>query len=183
MKKTLLIIASAILMMACGNRNANAGATAAAEEAQIDSTSVVQVGDKAPAFVVEKLDGTTFNLADHAGDVVWVNFWATWCPPCREELKRVEAEIIEYFAGKDFVFIPISRGEETETVKNFLAENGYSFIPGLDPEKKVYDLFATNYIPRNYIIDKEGNIAAIGLGYEPAEFDELVKKVEELLNE
>ena len=54
---------------------------------------------------------------------------------------------------------------------------------GLDPEKKVYDLFATNYIPRNYIIDKEGNIAAIGLGYEPAEFDELVKKVEELLNE
>ena len=113
--------------------------------------------------------------------IVLINFWATWCPPCQEELKRVQKEIIDRFKGKDFVFLAISREESKEQVKKFRERNGYTFPMGLDPERKIYSKFATATIPRNFIIDKKGKIVEIEVGYTKEAFAKMIEKLERLL--
>ena len=110
-----------------------------------------------------------------------LNFWATWCPPCCAELARVEKDIIEKFKGKPFVFLPVSRGEKKATVAAFREKMGYSFPMGLDTDGRVYAEYAETYIPRNFLIDKNGVVVKASVGYDEAEFAELVKLIEETI--
>ena len=146
-----------------------------------EQATLVKNGQKAPAFEVEMFDGSVVKLADLKGKVVLLNFWATWCPPCRAELARVEKDIIERFKGQDFVFLPVSRGEKRETVAAFREKMGYSFPMGLDTDGRVYNEYAVTYIPRNFLIDKEGKVVKASVGYDEAEFAELVKLIEETI--
>lgn len=171
----VIIIAVIVLLPSCGNRSAKGGAS------QSDSTTLVKVGDPAPDFSVALFDGSHLTLSELRGKVVLLNFWATWCPPCRKELKRVQHDVIDRFAGRDFVFLPVSRGEERSAVETFRRKTGYTFAMGLDPDQQVYDLYAENYIPRNFLIDRDGRIVALSVGYEEQEFDALLAKIEEAL--
>ena len=146
-----------------------------------EKETLVKVGDDVPEFVVEMFDGQKINIKDLKGKIVLINFWATWCPPCQEELKRVQKEIIDRFKGKDFVFLAISREETREQVKKFRERNGYTFPMGLDPERKIYSKFATATIPRNFIIDKKGKIVEIEVGYTKEAFAKMIEKLERLL--
>lgn len=110
------------------------------EAAQAAAATLVRAGDAAPDFTVSLFDGGSVRLSDLRGKTVLVNFWATWCPPCREELTRVQAELIDRFEGRDFVFLPISRGETRETVARFREQTGYRFPMGLDPEQTIYNV-------------------------------------------
>lgn len=142
----------------------------------------VKVGETVPDFTVEMFDGRKIRMSDLKGKVVWLNFWATWCPPCRAELKRVPEEVVKRFGGEaDFVFPPISRGETREQVEKFREQNGYTFAMGLDPEAQIFGLFAKQGIPRNFIIDRDGKIRVVEIGYTPAGFEELIGRVSELL--
>ena len=161
---------------------ANAAPVLPQTQEQVDASTLVKQGDAAPAFTVEMFDGTTIRLADLKGKVVLLNFWATWCPPCREELARVQTDIIDRFAGKEFVFLPISRGEELQTVTAFRKRMGYTFPMGLDPDQKIFRRYATNYIPRNFLIDREGNVALVSIGYDKREFAHLIETIEKELN-
>ena len=151
-------------------------------EQAIAQSTLVKVGDKAPEFSVEMLDGSTLSSASLKGKVVLVNFWATWCPPCREELKYVQKDIVDRFAGRDFAFVAVSRGETRAKVEAFVKEHGYKFPIALDPQQAAYKLFASNYIPRNFLIDREGNIAFYGVGYDAEEFKHLISEIEKTLN-
>ena len=180
----LLIVICAVIFLLPTSPTVQAEEGDATEQAAQDetaTTTLVKEGMQAPDFTVEMFDGSTQTLSALKGRVVLVNFWATWCPPCREELKRVQQDLVERFAGEEFVFIPISRGEERETVAAFREQMGYTFAMGLDPERKIYDLFASNFIPRNFLIDKEGKVLVASVGYEPEEFDALIAKIEEEL--
>lgn len=180
----LLIVICAVIFLLPTSPTVQAEEGDATEQAAQDetaTTTLVKEGMQAPDFTVEMFDGSTQTLSSLKGKVVLVNFWATWCPPCREELKRVQQDLVERFAGEEFVFIPISRGEERETVATFREQMGYTFAMGLDPERKIYDLFASNFIPRNFLIDKEGKVLVASVGYEPEEFDALITKIEEEL--
>ena len=146
-----------------------------------EQATLVKEGQKAPAFEVEMFDGSTVKLADLKGKVVLLNFWATWCPPCRAELARVEKDIIEKFKGKPFVFLPVSRGEKKATVAAFREKMGYTFPMGLDTDGRVYAEYAETYIPRNFLIDKNGVVVKASVGYDEAEFAELVKLIEETI--
>ena len=158
-----------------------AGETPKEAETQTESTTLVKAGDTAPDFTVELFDGSQVALSSLRGKVVLLNFWATWCPPCRQELTRVQEEIIDRFAGKPFVFLPVSRGEKRETVAAFREKTGYSFPMGLDSARTVYDRYASNYIPRNFLIDKEGKVVLATVGYDDGEFDDLIRTIEKTL--
>lgn len=151
-------------------------------ERKIADTTIAGEGSMAPDFTVEMVSGEKITLSDLRGKVVLLNFWATWCPPCREELKHVQAEIIDRFKGEEFVFIPVSRGEDKSTVEEFRKSTGYGFPMGLDPEQNIYRLYASNYIPRNFLIDGEGKIVLASVGYDTDEFAELIKTIEKTIN-
>ena len=150
--------------------------------AQAAAATLVRAGDAAPDFTVSLFDGGSVRLSDLRGKTVLVNFWATWCPPCREELTRVQAELIDRFEGRDFVFLPVSRGETRETVARFREQTGYRFPMGLDPEQTIYKMYATNFIPRNFLVGPDGRVIVATTGYEPEEFDALVETIRKSLD-
>ncbi len=181
------VVALIVLLPSCGNRSSQqqtAPETTEKQEEKDDTaaTTLVKVGDVAPDFTVTMFDGSTVSLKELRGKVVLLNFWATWCPPCRKELTHVQSDIIDRFAGRDFAFLPISRAEKREDVAAFREKMGYTFPMGLDPERAIYDLYASNYIPRNFLIDADGKVLAATVGFEEAEFAELIQQIEKALN-
>ena len=170
----VIILLVILLLPGCGNRNAG-------QRAGEDTTALVRVGDKAPDFTVEMFDGAEISLEALRGKVVLLNFWATWCPPCREELTHVQKEIIDRFAGQPFVFLPVSRGESRADVAAFREKTGYEFPMGLDSTRTVYDRFASNYIPRNFLIDAKGRVVTATVGFDNLEFEELIQTIEATL--
>lgn len=184
MKKIFALLAAAVLVFAAEAKAQEiriASMECAEDSSSEDEYTLINVGDQVPDFTLTMLDGSTVKMSDLRGKIVLVNFWATWCPPCRAELKRIPEEIVARFADDDFVLLAISRGEMERTVSAFMEENGYKFNPGLDGDQSVYGLFATNYIPRNYLVGKDGKVVMMSLGYIPKEFSEMVELIGELV--
>ena len=180
-KSTLSMVVMAILaIVLCAALLFGGSLTAKAQNNRPtpEQATIVKDGQKAPDFEVQMFDGSTIKLSDLKGKVVLLNFWATWCPPCRAELARVEKDIIEKFKGEPFVFIPVSRGEKRETVAAFREKMGYTFPMGLDTDNSIYKLYAETYIPRNFLIGKDGKVVKASVGYDEAEFAELIKLIE-----
>ena len=173
----VIILLVILLLPGCGNRNARQGASTEEE-----ATTLVKVGDTAPAFTVTMFDGSEVSLEQLRGKVVLLNFWATWCPPCREELTHVQKEIIDRFAGRPFVFLPVSREESHEAVAAFRQKTGYTFPMGIDSTRVIYDRYASNFIPRNFLIGPDGKILLASIGYDDKEFQELIQAIEEALD-
>lgn len=139
----------------------------------INETTLIHAGDEAPDFTVEMLDGSKQTLSALRGKVVLVTFWATWCPPCRQEMAHMQEGVIDHFAGKDLVVIPISRGETRATVESFIKRMGYTFPVGLDHDKSIYLKYATNYVPRSFVIDREGKVVYVAVGYDEVVAEEI----------
>lgn len=139
----------------------------------INETTLIHAGDEAPDFTVEMLDGSKQTLSALRGKVVLVTFWATWCPPCRQEMAHMQEGVIDHFAGKDLVVIPISRGETRATVESFIKKMGYTFPVGLDQDKSIYLKYATNYVPRSFVIDREGKVVYVAVGYDEVVAEEI----------
>lgn len=147
-----------------------------------DENTFVKVGDKAPYFSITMEDGSVKKLSDMKGKVVWLNFFATWCPPCRKELPHLEKEVYKKFKGNNnFEVLVIGREHDWATVNKFKTDNNYvlPFYP--DPKRDIFSKYATQSIPRNFVIDKDGKIAVSSIGFKEKEFNEIIKKVEELL--
>jgi peroxiredoxin len=109
-------------------------------------------------FTLADLNGTKWNLRALSGKVVLVNFWATWCPPCRKELPDLEA-LYRRFGPRGFVILAIS-DEDSSKVKPFVAERKLSYPVLLDPGRKVNELFHVFGIPKSFVYDRTGKLVA-----------------------
>ncbi len=136
----------------------------------------------AKAFSVPLLAGGTASLDDYRGRVVFLNFWATWCVPCREEMPAIE-RLNQRLAAKGLAVLAVSidTGPEAEAVRRFVAEHRLTFPIGLDPSLRVVDLYGIRALPATFLVDRRGRVLAQALG--PREWDgpDAVSFVERLL--
>ncbi len=113
-------------------------------------------GVKAPGFTVRDLNGKEVNLAELQGKVVLVNFWATWCPPCREEIPSM-VKLNRLMADRPFQMLALSVDEGgRQTVEEFFRRKGVSLPTLIDTDQQVAKLYGVTGVPRSFIIDKKG---------------------------
>ncbi len=145
-----------------------------------DETDVVSIGDKAPRFTVKTIDDKTICLNNLKGKYVLVNFFATWCKPCIQELPLVEKYIEQRFVDKGLVLVAIGRGHSLKELQLFNESKKFTFHIAADPQRSIYDLYARKFIPRTYLIDPDGKIIYASAGYTKTEFEELLSQLEGL---
>ena len=145
-------------------------------------TVLIDVGDTAPSFELVTLDGETFNLEAHRGKVVLINFFATWCPPCREELPYLEKDIWQRFDRDKLSVLVIGREEDDEIIQPFVDKHGYTVPFAGDPEMVAYSQYATRFIPRNFVIGPDGTVLYRSQGYERHDFVKMVEVIEQAVD-
>jgi thiol-disulfide isomerase/thioredoxin len=109
------------------------------------------------------LSGRQVSLSDFKGKILFVNFWATWCPPCREEMPSMQ-KLHARLKDKDFLIVAIDLQESAEPVKKFLNEYELTFMTLLDSTGETGPLFGINSIPTTLIMDKNGMIIGVAMG-------------------
>lgn len=170
MKRITYFIAALLIVMSWGEKSV----------AQQDGSNwFVQMGQVSPEFDFSRKDGSQEKISDHRGKVVMINFFATWCPPCRAELPRVQEEIWnKYKDHPEFELFVLGREENWDVLDPFIEKSGYTFPILPDADRSIFDLFAPQSIPRNVILDREGKIIYQSIGYTEAEFDKMVSIIE-----
>lgn len=112
---------------------------------------------QAPNFTLPSLEGKQVSLSDYSGQVVLVNAWATWCPPCTAEMPEIN-DFYEAHRQDGFVVLAVNSREETETVETFIQEYGFSFPVLLDSTGAVMEKYQVRGLPTTFIIDRDGQI-------------------------
>ena len=112
---------------------------------------------KAIDFKLKDLNGNELSLSDLKGKKVFLNFWATWCPPCKAEMPEIE-KLYQETKDSDLVIVAVEIGEPLDTVKSFIDSNKYNFKVLLDPDQTVATKYNITSIPTSYFIDADGNI-------------------------
>ncbi len=142
---------------------------------QTDAATFTKVGDAAPTFDFSVSKTQKANLKDYHGKIVMLNFFATWCPPCRLELPRVQAEIWEkYKNNPKFALFIFGREQGWDVVLPFKDQFHYTFAILPDEGRKIFSLYAKESIPRNVVIDESGKIIYQSIGYSEPEFKKLL---------
>jgi len=123
------------------------------------------VGKKAPDFTLKDIDGRDVSLSSLRGRVVLINFWATWCPPCRSEMPSLNSLYKEY-RGKGLVVLAISTDRRMSDVKDYVSKNTFEFQILLDPDMRVSRSYKVFSIPTTFLIERNGVIIKRFLGEE-----------------
>jgi len=141
---------------------------------QKDPTTLINEGDPAPIFKCRTIDGKSIDISKLSGKVILINFFATWCPPCNLELPVLQKKVWEkYKDDPDFVLIILGREHSESEVRNYTEKKGFTMPFAPDPKREIFSLYATQNIPRNVIIGKDGKIIYQGTGYSEKEFSEI----------
>jgi peroxiredoxin len=117
----------------------------------------------APVFTVPSAEGRSLSLTDSRGSVVLLNFWATWCPPCREEMPSME-RLYQRYRDRGFTVLAVSIDRNVAAVAPFVKEFQLTFPIGLDPESAVTRLYRVRALPTTVLIDRSGQVVAGAAG-------------------
>jgi len=138
---------------------------------------------KAPDFCLEGLNGEKIQLKALRGKIIFLNFWATWCGPCKEEMPSMEA-LHQHYKENEFLFLTISVDYGgPEPVRKFIEKHRYRFPVLFDPAGKTLDLFEITKIPATLIIDKKGEMIGRVIGPRNWRSPEVFSLIDQMLNE
>lgn len=125
----------------------------------------VSAGEVASPFTLRDLNGNAVSLKSLRGKVVFLNVWATWCGPCREEMPSIESLYNDFKHYPNFVILAVSQDTgDPQEVAAYIAQNGYHFDVLLDPTNMVGDAYNVSGVPETFIIDRNGRIVAHHMG-------------------
>ena len=148
-----------------------------------DRGYIVEVGDMAPDFAMEYTTGEKVKLSELRGQVVVLQFTASWCSVCREEMPHLEKDVWQAFKDKGVLLIGIDRDEPLETVIKFQKDMKTTYPLALDPGANIFGLFAAKEagVTRNIVIDRDGKIVFLTRLFEKREYQEMIGVIERLL--
>jgi len=159
------LVSRVLLLLACSTLPAGAVEDPAHALDLIKPNRPQQAKD----FKIAALDGGRLNLADFKGKVVFLNLWATWCGPCKEEMPAME-RLWQRYKGEGLVVIALSMDSGgAKTVKPYIERAKYTYAIGLDPKMEIAQLYGAHSVPSTFIIDRNGALRAIALG--PRDWD------------
>jgi cytochrome c biogenesis protein CcmG/thiol:disulfide interchange protein DsbE len=134
-------------------------------------------GDPAPDFSLTLLDGSEVSLSDLRGQVVVLNFWSSWCGPCREEAPTLQ-KVWEMYEGKGVIFVGVSHKDAEDASRAFVQELGLTYLNGADPRGHISRAYGITGVPETFIVDAEGKVASFYMGEVQAE--ELMRQLAQL---
>ncbi len=173
-KKLVLVLFFGLLftITACGETLQN--------EARQVGLQPVKTGTKLIDFELESLDGSMVKLSSYKGKVVFLNFWATWCPPCIEEMPSMQ-KLYDHFKDRGLEMIAVNLQEDKAAVKKFFDKHGLTFTAVLDKTGRVGSQYGARNIPTTYIIDRDGFVIAGTIGGKEWYTPEMIGFFESLL--
>jgi len=178
-KSALLVLVSLMVLVGCDQEQPPPSKVAQTATAP---ASGVELGARAPDFTLTNLQGEQVKLSQFRGQVVLVNFWATWCPPCREEMPSMES-LHRRFKDQGLVLLALNVDEDgAPAVNDFLKGKDYTFPILLDTGAEVQDLYRVFRFPETFVIDRNGNIVDRVIGGRDWMSDVMVKRINFLLN-
>ena len=142
----------------------------------------MQAPKPAPALKLKDIEGKSHDLAKLRGKVVLINFWATWCPPCRREMPSME-RLAQRFKGQPFVVLAVDVGEDIDTIEAFTSQldTTLTFPILLDTRSHAMRAWRVAGLPTTFLIDKQGRIVASAIGGRAFDHPEIVKAVGKLM--
>ena len=148
----------------------------------IDKTSLLTKSQAVPSFKFEISKGKVVSFYDYKGKIVLINFFATWCAPCRRELPLIQEQIWNrHKDNSKFAMLTFGREHSWNEVLKFGKDQNLSFPVLPDLKRKVYGLFASESIPRSFLIDENGKILYLSQGFDETHFKVLKELIDSLL--
>ena len=139
-------------------------------------------GQQAPDFALKNANGENIRLTDLRGDVVMINFWATWCGPCRQEMPLLD-EMHERYSRVGFSLLGVSIDDDPNRAKEMIDNLGVSFPVVFDSDKQVSQQYDVSAMPVTILLDREGVVRHVHYGYKPGYEDIYVQQIRELIRE
>ena len=144
-------------------------------------TSVVEAG-QAPDFTAKGLVGDNQRLAEHRGDIVLLNFWASWCGPCRQEMPKLE-ELQQHFSAAGFTVLAVSVDEDEAAAQALAKTLNVSFPMLLDAGHAISNAYDLQAVPSTVLIDRDGQVQYVHQGYLPGDEKKYRNKIMELMTQ
>ncbi|TDJ13318.1 MAG: TlpA family protein disulfide reductase [Gammaproteobacteria bacterium] len=139
-------------------------------------------GQTAPDFVLRSSTGENLRLSEYRGDVVMINFWATWCGPCRQEMPLLD-ELYGRYQRVGFSLLGVNIDDDSRRAMAMVKELGVRFPVLFDEEKKVSKLYEVEAMPMTILLDREGTVRHIHYGYKPGYEQKYLNEIRSLLRE
>ncbi|MEW6591063.1 MAG: TlpA disulfide reductase family protein [Pseudomonadota bacterium] len=154
----------------------------AADLPPLAHTLTMQAPKPAPALKLKDIEGKSHDLAKLRGKVVLINFWATWCPPCRREMPSME-RLAQRFKGQPFVVLAVDVGEDPDTIEAFTSQldTTLTFPILLDSRSHAMRAWKVAGLPTTFLVDKQGRIVASAIGGREFDHPEIVAAIRALL--
>ena len=139
-------------------------------------------GQKAPDFALKSSTGENLRLSEYRGDVVMINFWATWCGPCRQEMPLLD-ELYNRYQRVGFNLLGVNIDDDSSRAMQMAEELGIDFPVLFDASKEVSRLYEVEAMPVTVLVDREGTVRYVHHGYKPGYEDKYLDQIRSLLRE